>query len=425
MEKVDIIVIGATGFTGKHVVKQLAGFRKHETYKTITWGVSGRSKEKVNNLLSEIEESDIDITKILTVISDVTDESNISNVTKKAKIVINCTGPNTLLSEYIVKACLQTGTHYVDISAELYHMLNVYRAYHKSAEEAGVLIVPSCGFASIPTSTGLILLDRHFNGSLRSAECYVELHIPRECYFGGRNKTLVHYGTWESFVHEMYNMGKYKQLKKEIFPQTSSEPIPRELKKSFFHKHEGRVWFPYPGPDYEVDSMARTYFQEKKGKKPIHFKAYTTMPLCIHFLLIPIVFIAYFLCKLRCFRNLMWKYPGFFSFGLMSHKGPTEKLKNDLKYTFTLIGKGDDDKAKKHIVKITGSDPGYKTTAAAVLFSAVTILLERSKTPKGGVLMPESVFYDTDIVERLNGNGMNYEIVNDYTNGSITNLGNS
>lgn len=56
MDKVDIIVIGATGFTGKHVVQQLAAFQKHDIYKTITWGISGRSKEKVNNLLSEIEE---------------------------------------------------------------------------------------------------------------------------------------------------------------------------------------------------------------------------------------------------------------------------------------------------------------------------------------------------------------------------------
>ncbi|KPJ07631.1 putative saccharopine dehydrogenase [Papilio machaon] len=417
MDKVDIIVIGATGFTGKHVVQQLAAFKKHDTYKTITWGISGRSKDKVNNLLSEIEEYDVDVTKILTIISDVKDDS-ICNVTNRARIVINCTGPNTLLSEYIVKACVHTGTHYVDISAELYHMLNVYRAYHKRAEEAGVLIVPSCGFASIPTSTGLILLDRHFKGSLHTAECYVELHIPRECYYGGRNKTLVHYGTWEAFVFEMANMKKYKDLKKKTFPEVTSESVPREIKKSFFHKHERRWWFPYPGPDYEVDSMAQIYFQEKRGKKPIHFRAYTTMPLCIHFLIIPLVFIAYFLCKLKCFRNLMWKHPGFFSFGLMSHKGPSEKLKNDLKYTFTLIGKGNDPSAKEHIVKITGSDPAYKSTATTALFSAVTILLEGSKIPKGGVLMPESAFYETDIVERLKSNGINYEIVDNRSNGN-------
>ncbi|CAG5046400.1 unnamed protein product [Parnassius apollo] len=412
MEKVDIIVIGATGFTGKHVVKQLTAFSKHSTYKTITWGVSGRSTEKVKLLLKEIAESDVDTSKILTVISDVKDENALSNVTRRAKIIINCTGPNTLLSEFIVKACVQTGTHYVDISAELYHILNVYRAYHKLAEEANVLIVPSCGFASIPTSTGLTLLDKHFKGSLHTVECYIELHIPRECYFGGRNKALVHYGTWESFVHELSNMEKYKNLKKLTFPETHNEPVPRELKKSFFHKHEGKWWFSYPGPDTEVDFMAQMYFKDNMGKKPIHFKAYTTMPLIIHFFfIIPLVFIAYYACRLKCFRHLMWKYPGFFSFGLMSHKGPTEKLRNDLKYTFTLTGKGKDSTAKPYTVKITGSDPAYHSTAATVLFSAVTILLEREKMPKGGVLMPENVFYNTNIVERLKCNGINYEIV--------------
>ncbi|CAH2040655.1 unnamed protein product, partial [Iphiclides podalirius] len=140
------------------------------------------------------------------------------------------------------------------------------------------------------------------------------------------------------------------------------------------------------------------------------------MPLLIHIIfIVPLVFIAYYACRLRCFRNMMWKYPGFFSFGLMSHKGPSERLKNELKYTFTLIGKGSDKEAKSRTVKITGSDPAYKTTAAAALFSAVTILLERSKTPKGGVLMPECVFHDTDIVERLKSNGIHYEIVDSET----------
>lgn len=59
MDKVDIIVIGSTGFTGKHVVEQLAAFDKHPTYNKITWGVSGRSKEKVNDLLTVIEESGV------------------------------------------------------------------------------------------------------------------------------------------------------------------------------------------------------------------------------------------------------------------------------------------------------------------------------------------------------------------------------
>lgn len=66
-----------------------------------------------------------DVSKILIIISDVKDDNSLINVTKRAKIVINCTGPNTLLSEYIVKACIQTGTHYVDISAELYVSIEI------------------------------------------------------------------------------------------------------------------------------------------------------------------------------------------------------------------------------------------------------------------------------------------------------------
>lgn len=54
------------------------------------------------------------------IICDVNDEKSLLEVARKARVIINCTGPNTLLSGPIVKSCIASGTHYVDISAELY-----------------------------------------------------------------------------------------------------------------------------------------------------------------------------------------------------------------------------------------------------------------------------------------------------------------
>lgn len=69
------------------------------------------------------------VTSIPVLESDVK-SGNLVDVTGRAKVVMNCTGPNTVLSEPIVKACIETGTHYVDISAELYVSKNINTRYN-------------------------------------------------------------------------------------------------------------------------------------------------------------------------------------------------------------------------------------------------------------------------------------------------------
>lgn len=55
--RIDIIVLGATGYTGKHTVKYLATFIKEAEYADVTWGIAGRSKEKLHHLISELGEN--------------------------------------------------------------------------------------------------------------------------------------------------------------------------------------------------------------------------------------------------------------------------------------------------------------------------------------------------------------------------------
>ncbi|XP_063827160.1 saccharopine dehydrogenase-like oxidoreductase [Ostrinia nubilalis] len=516
-ERLDLVVLGATGFTGKHTVKNLVKIIKANNY-NFSWGISGRSKEKIQNLLTDLEEIGEEKTKITVIECDIkrddirnvtrkakvlinctgpntilsepivkacvdtkthyvdisaelyhmlnlhrtfnesAEEANIvvipacgfavipaltglmyleqhfkgeektkitviecdikrddiRNVTRKAKVLINCTGPNTILSEPIVKACVDTKTHYVDISAELYHMLNLHRTFNESAEEANIVVIPACGFAVIPALTGLMYLEQHFKGTLNTVECYAEVIIPKRVYFPGLNKCILHYGTWESLVHELQNLKAYRILKAETFPQNIYDSDLPEIKRSFFHKDQGRLWFPYPGSDEDVVEMSQRYLHEKKGKRAYRCKIYTALPAWFHYMIIPTMFIYYYLCYLECFRHLLWKYPRFFTLGYVSHKGPTEKMAKDIKFAYTCKGNGMDENGKKKslTVKVTGSDPAYETTSITVVIAALTILTEGSKMPKGGVLPVGAAFQDTQIVDNIMKNkGLTYEII--------------
>ena len=114
----------------------------------------------------------------------------------------------------------------------------------------------------------------------------------------------------------------------------------RFLCRSFFHRHNGRTWFPYPGTEPELVDMSQRYLHEKTQKKPAHFKIYTTFPVCFHFIIVPVMFLYYYLSYFKWFRKLLINWPRLMTVGYVSQKGPSEKTRQDMKYKFVLNGKG-------------------------------------------------------------------------------------
>lgn len=84
MSRLNIIVFGATGFTGKIVARELVELAKHESF---SWGIAGRSQAKMDKVLATCQ------TKVETIIADINDPDSIRNMCSKANILINCVGP--------------------------------------------------------------------------------------------------------------------------------------------------------------------------------------------------------------------------------------------------------------------------------------------------------------------------------------------
>lgn len=85
-------------------------------------------------------------------------------MTKMAKVIINCCGPYRFYGENVVKACVDTRTHHVDISGEPEYMERMQLKYHDIAKEKGIYIVSACGLDSIPADLGVVFLEQNFNG---------------------------------------------------------------------------------------------------------------------------------------------------------------------------------------------------------------------------------------------------------------------
>jgi len=145
----DVIVYGASGFTGRLVAEYLA--KQDET----RWAMAGRSRSKLEAVRDEVgAPSD---TPIITANAD--DPASLEAMTARAKVVLTTVGPYQLYGEPLVAACVKTGTDYVDLCGEPNWMAEMIAKYEGAARQSGARIVFSCGFDSIPFDCGVYFLQ--------------------------------------------------------------------------------------------------------------------------------------------------------------------------------------------------------------------------------------------------------------------------
>lgn len=99
------------------------------------------------------------------IVADVSDPESIKSMARLGKVVLNCVGPYRFFGEQVVKACVEEGTHHVDVSGEPQFLESMQLKYHKLAEEKGIYVVGSCGFDSIPADCGTVYLVQNFGGN--------------------------------------------------------------------------------------------------------------------------------------------------------------------------------------------------------------------------------------------------------------------
>lgn len=153
MREFDIIVYGATGYTGRLVAEYLAG--SYAGKASPTWAMAGRSLDKlaeVRDLIGAPAD-----TPLVTANAD--DVASLTAMCERAKVILTTVGPYQLYGSDLVAACAATGTAYVDLCGEPAWMRQMIDAHEAKAKETGARIVFSCGFDSIPFDLGVATLQ--------------------------------------------------------------------------------------------------------------------------------------------------------------------------------------------------------------------------------------------------------------------------
>ena len=155
----DIVIHGATGFTGRLVAEVMAQRCPNGgNAEDIRWAMGGRSADKLAAVRDEIgAPADTPL-----VVTDVHDPASLARLMQRARLVLSTVGPYQLYGNELLAACAASGVHYVDLCGEPAWMRRMIDAHEAAAKESGARIVFSCGFDSIPFDLGVYFLQQAF-----------------------------------------------------------------------------------------------------------------------------------------------------------------------------------------------------------------------------------------------------------------------
>src|SRR5271154_3540571 len=153
MVEFDIIVWGATGYTGRLVAAHL--LNTYGATGDLKWAMGGRSAGKLADVRSEIGAPD----SLPLVVADAADAAGMDAMVRRAGVIISTVGPYQLYGSPLVAACAAAGTDYVDLTGESNWIADMISAHEAAAKASAARIVFSCGFDSIPFDLGVFFVE--------------------------------------------------------------------------------------------------------------------------------------------------------------------------------------------------------------------------------------------------------------------------
>lgn len=400
----DVVLYGASGFTGKQAVRYLA---KHAQLGQARWAIAGRNREKLETVKTQIggAAQDVDV-----LVADSKDQTAVDAMVARTRVLATTAGPFAIYGSAIVDACVRLKTHYVDITGETPWVRGLIDRYHQPAATDGTRIIPFCGFDSVPSDLGSYLVARHLQRELgqtcREVKAYFQM-------YGGVNG-----GTLATALN-LYETGQAAQAR-DLF---LLNPPGEHSKEESARNHDPAL------PQYDKDVAAwvgpfimgtintrvvrrsSALFEQWQAPYGPGFSYQEYLKFSGPFGLAQAVGLttgtALFEAALQSpIRNLIKPIlppPG---------AGPAEKTMDEGWFRCELLGWASDGRKVRGMLRDQG-DPGNRATVKFLCESALSLALNTDELPggpqRGGVLTPATGLGDV-LAKRLRNAGMTIEI---------------
>ncbi len=390
----DIIIWGASGFTGRLVASYL--FSKYGTSGNLRWAMAGRNLNKLEMVRHEVADETVSL-----VVADSNDEVSLKEMVKRTKVICTTVGPYAKYGSKLVVACIQNQVHYCDLAGEVQWMRQIIDQYNEAAKANETKIVHTCGFDSIPSDMGVYFIQREAKAKRGSRAQQIKMRVAGMS--GGMSG-----GTYASFSNTMEEAKEDKNIFKVLTNPYGLNPIDEQVGedksdlRSIVFDKASQSWigpFIMAGINTKVVRRSNILSGYSYGKNfryeeaTIYGKGFKgRMKGIINAIPMGLMMSAKPGSLLKRAVDAVLPKPG---------EGPTKKQREDgfynLKFYITL------EDGSSAFAKITGDmDPGYGSTSK-MLGEAAVCLAKDKLSNLSGILTPSIAMGDA-LLKRLEKN---------------------
>jgi short subunit dehydrogenase-like uncharacterized protein len=381
----DVVLFGATGFTGTLVARELAA---RSVGGALRWAIAGRDRDKLERVRSEVSARCPTLTEPGVIVARSDDPNALASMAAQTRVVATTVGPYDLLGDALVAACVETRTDYVDITGEPTFWKRTIAQQHERAAERGVLVVSCCGFDSIPHDLGAYFVAKQLARAAPGTDGPLE--IDAFVRVSGSPSG----GTWASAINALANIRSRGG---------GAGDRPNTARPRIHHEPAVDQWVvPFPSVDPLVVRRSARYCEIFGTAFTYrHYLQVKSLPKLAQ--LIAGVGVVTALAQTKPTRALLLRWRG-------SGEGPSDDERAQSKFVVTLLGRAGDRRVR---VEVSGRDPGYGLTAMMLTEAALTLAQDRERLPhRGGVLTPASGLHEP-LLERVQRGGLSFRLVGD------------
>jgi short subunit dehydrogenase-like uncharacterized protein len=380
----DLVLFGATGFTGRLVADHLAAHARRD----LRLALAGRRVEALQALRQRLIAAHPERAEIGVVVADLSEPVSLARMAACTRAVLSTVGPFVDYGEPVVSACVAQGTDYLDSTGERPFALEMMKRYHDAARQRGVRLVLSCGFDCVPADLGVF---------------YTVEQLP-----AGRPIDITSYLSFRGSFSGGTERSGIKELAAKL-PDAGAYAYEHAGRRAIIQK--GRV---HRAP--AVEAWVTSYFDALDSNIVLRSAAalarygprFTYTPLVAYpnllvmLLLMAVVGVTMRVARVAALRAVLLKLvkpPG---------QGPTQKQMNAGWFRLRLDGQCDD----THVtIEVSGGDPGYGATSIMLGQCALCLLEDRESLPACSGVVTTAEAFGERLIARLQAHGIQFRVV--------------
>ena len=377
----DVVVFGATGFTGGLTAAEVA----RRVPAGCRWAIAGRSRRRLEGVRAGLAADDPSFAELPVIVADVDDPGSMRDLAASTRVLITTVGPYLRYGDPVVAACAVEGTDYLDLTGEAEFVDRTWLSHHVTAEGSGARLVHAAGFDSIPHDLGVRFTVGHLPSD---APLTVHGYVKAVGAFSG--------GSLASAMGFLGRIGPGRRTAAERLQVEGPPSRPATLVRGPM-QHAGSWSLPFPSVDAQIVLRSSAALGYGTGLSYSHNFVVGPLPM-VPLALFGVATVG-LLSQVPPVRDGISKLvpPG---------SGPSEAARARNHFDVRFVGSGG---GRRVVAQVTGGDPGYTETSKMLAESALCLAYD--ELPEVAGQTTTAIAMGEALTGRLQRAGIGFEVL--------------